>query len=136
MGRKAAWILSVLVLLNTGALGVYNGITELSQATTPLQKSVTAGVLIYGILGLAGAIAFMVRRRPAVWLSLAWTAVVTYVSSTAAFAYAGADATVGGAIAAGIGAALIGLGIVWCAVAITRPASLHERVHAEHSLTH
>jgi hypothetical protein len=136
MGRKAAWILSVLVLLNTGALGVYNGITELSQATTPLQKSVTTGVLIYGILGLAAAIAFIARRRPAVWLALAWTAVVTYVSSTAAFAYAAADATIGGAIAAGLGAAVIGLGIVWCAVVVTRPASLHDRVHADHSLTH
>ena len=130
MGRKAAWILSILLLLNTGALGVYNGTTELSQATTPLQRSVTGGVLIYGILGLAGAIALIARRRSAVWLASAWTAVVTYVASTAALAYAGADATVGGAVAGGVGAAVLGLGVVWCARAVTRPASLHDRVHA------
>lgn len=130
MGRKAAWILSILLLLNTGALGIYNGTTELSQATTPLQRSVTGGVLVYGILGLAGAIALIGRRRSAVWLALAWTAVVTYVASTAALAYAGADATVGGAVAGGVGAAVLGLGVVWCAHAVTRPASLHDRVHA------
>ena len=130
MGRKAAWILSILLLLNTGALGVYNGTTELSQATTPLQRSVTGGVLVYGILGLAGAIALIARRRAAVWLASAWTAVVTYVASTAALAYAGADATVGGAVAGGVGAAVLGLGVVWCARAVTRPASLHDRVHA------
>jgi hypothetical protein len=130
MGRKAAWILSILLLLNTGALGIYNGTTELSQATTPLQRSVTGGVLVYGILGLAGAIALIGRRRSAVWLASAWTAVVTYVASTAALAYAGADATVGGAVAAGVGAAVLGLGVVWCARAVTRPASLHDRVHA------
>ena len=130
MGRKAAWILSVLLLLNTGVIGVYNGITELSQAITPLQRSVTVGVLIYGIFGLAGAIALIARRPSAVWLASAWTAVVTYVASTAALAYAGDDATVGGSVAAGVGAALIGLGVVWCARAVTRPASLHDRVHA------
>lgn len=135
MGRKAAWILSILVLLNTGALGVYNGVTELSQPTTPLQRSVTTGVLVYGILGIAGAIALIARWRSAVWLASAWAGVVTYVASTAALAYAGSDATVGGAVAAGVGAALIGLGVVWCARTLTRPASLHDRVHADHSLS-
>ena len=74
MARKAAWIVSILLLLNTGALGLYNGLSELSDARTPLQVSVTGGVLVYGILGLAGTVAFIVRNPMAVWISAAWAA--------------------------------------------------------------
>ena len=115
MARKAAWILSILLLLNTGVLGVYNGVTELADAKTPLQRSVTGSVLLYGLLGIAAAAALIARHRSAVWLALAWTVVVTYVASTPTLAYAEADATWGGAIAGGVGAALLGLGVVWCA---------------------
>lgn len=123
MGRKAAWILSLLLLVNTGGIGLYNGVTEMAEAHTPLQRSVTLGVLLYGILGLAGAIALFVRHPAAVWLSIAWAVVVTYVASTAAHAYAGADATVGAALAGGIGAAVIGLLVVWCARIVTTTAA-------------
>lgn len=129
MARKAVWIVSILLLLNTGGLGVYNGITELHDAKTVLQRSVTVGVLIYGVLGLMGAVALVLRRPSAVWLSIVWAIVVTYVASTAALAYAGDDASTGGAIAAGLGAALIGALVVWCAWDATRPASLAERLH-------
>ena len=124
MARKVAWIVSILLLLNTGGIGLYNGITELSEANTPLQKSVTLGVLLYGILGLAAAIMLAARRPVAVWLTVGWAIVVTYVASTAALAYAGTDATVGGALAAGIGALLLGAGVVWCARVVTRPSRL------------
>ena len=115
MARKAAWIVAILLLLNTGVLGLYNGLGELSEARTPLQRSVTLGVLIYGVLGLAAALALFVRHRWSVPLSIAWGVVITYVASAAAPAYAGDDATVGGAIAGGVGAGLIGALVVWCA---------------------
>ena len=115
MARKAAWIVALLLLLNTGVLGVYDGLTELSDARTPLQRSVTGGVLIYGILGLAAAVALFVRHRWAVPLSIAWGIVITYVASAAAPAYAGDEATIGGTIAGGVGAGLIAVFVVWCA---------------------
>ena len=115
MARKAAWIVALLLLLNTGVLGVYDGLGELSDARTPLQRSVTGGVLIYGILGLAAAVALFVRHRWAVPLSIAWGIVITYVASAAAPAYAGDDATIGGTIAGGVGAGLIAVFVVWCA---------------------
>jgi hypothetical protein len=129
MGRKVAWIFAILVLLSTGAAGFFNGVNEISQAETPLQHSVTIGVFLYGIFGITGAVALIARHRSAVKLTWAWAMVVTYVASVAALAYAGDEATVGGAIAGGVGAAIIGVGIVWCARFATRPASLHERVH-------
>ena len=130
MARKAAWIVAILLLLNTGGLGIYSGVTELSDAHTPLQRSVTGGVLIYGLFGLAAAAALIVRHRWAVPLTGVWAVVVTYVASAAAPAYAPADATIGGAVAGGLGAALIGVFVVWCARTVTRPASLQERLHA------
>jgi hypothetical protein len=115
MARKAAWIVAILLLLNTGVLGVYSGLGELSEAHTALQRSVTMGVLIYGVLGLAAALALLVRHRWSIPLSIAWGVVITYVAAAAAPAYAGDDATIGGTIAGGIGAGLIAVFVVWCA---------------------
>lgn len=47
--KKAPWILSIILLLVTGLLGLYNGPNELGDWTTPLQMSVTFGVLLYGL---------------------------------------------------------------------------------------
>lgn len=135
MARKAAWIVSILLLLNTGVLGVYDGLTELADAHSALQKSVTIGVLLYGVLGLAAAATLIVRKRAAVWLAVAWSIVITYVASTAALAYSDEDASIGGAIAGGVGAALIGALVVWCGWVVTRPASLSERLQPPSSST-
>jgi hypothetical protein len=118
--RRVGLILAIATLFVSGALGLLNGVRELSQTLTPLQRSVSAGVLVYGIAGVAGGIALVVRHRSAIWLAAIWGVVVTYVSSLAAIAYAGADATLVGAIASGIGAALIAAGVVWAARLATR----------------
>jgi MYXO-CTERM domain-containing protein len=120
MGRNIAWVLSTLVLLTSGVLGIYNGATGFAGAQTPFQYSVTVGVVLYGALGLAGAVALAARRRISVWLSAAWAIVVIYVASTAALAYAGAEATLLGALAGGFGAMVIGAGVVATALAVTR----------------
>jgi len=127
MGRKAVWIVAILLLFNTGLVGFYNGVTEFAEAHTPLQKSVTAGVFVYGIFGLSAAVALLVRHRWSVPLSAVWAVVVTYVASTAALAYAGEDATIGAAISAGVGAGLIGLFVVWCAREATRRTIVQDR---------
>jgi len=127
MGRKAVWIVAILLLFNTGLVGFYNGVTEFAEAHTPLQKSVTAGVFVYGIFGLSAAVALLVRHRWSVPLSAAWAVVVTYVASTAALAYAGEDATISAAISAGVGAGLIGLFVVWCAREATRQTIVQDR---------
>ena len=123
MLRAISWLLAVVVLLVTGVMGVYNGIDEMHDAYTRLQQSVTIGVLVYGVLGLAALVALIARHRSAVWLAILWGIVVTYVASTAAIAYAGSDATVVGAVAGGLGAALIAWAVVWSVqVATTRRA--------------
>jgi hypothetical protein len=120
MRRTVGWALSALLLLGTGAVGIHNGINDLSGAATPLQYSVTVGVILYGVLGLAAGGLLVLRHRWSVWLAAAWTVVVTFVSSTAPLAYAGSSATVVGAVFGGIGAALIGGAVVWAASAAVR----------------
>jgi hypothetical protein len=122
VGRRIGWALSTLLLLATGAVGVYTGLRELDGALTALQYSVTIGVLSYGIVGLAAGAAMAVRHRWSVSLAALWGIIVTYVSATAALAYAGAGATIGGAIAGGLAAALIAAGVVWSAHASSRSA--------------
>ncbi len=122
--RRVGLILSIAMLFVSGALGLLNSVGELSQTLTPLQRSVSIGVLVYGIAGVAGGIALVARHPSAIWLAAIWGVAVTYVSSLAAIAYAGADATLVGAIASGIGAALIAAGVVWAARLATRPSPI------------
>ncbi len=113
MSRRIGSVLSLLVLLVTGALGVYHGVDDLSDVTTPFQYSVTIGVILYGLLGLAAGTLLALRHRWSVPVAVAWAVVVTFVASTAALAYAGEDATVLGAVFGGIGSALVGAAVVW-----------------------
>ena len=123
MARKIGWFLSVGVLLLTGVMGTWNAPHEWSNSATPLQKSVTAGVFLYGIFGLVAAGGMIARRRWSVPAAMAWGVSVTYVASVATIAFAGNDATVIGTIAAGVSSALIAAAVVWSARrALSAPA--------------
>jgi hypothetical protein len=122
VGRRVAWILSLAALGCTGVLGIYNGVTEWRDASTLFQQSVTAGVFIYGVLGLAAFAGLLRRERWAIRTTLAYAVVVTYVAGGAVMAYGDADASAGSVLTAAGGAALIGAGIVWTSKAATRRA--------------
>jgi FtsH-binding integral membrane protein len=123
MGRTVAWILSLALLVFTGCVGVYNGITEWGESETPLQHSVTIGVLLYGVFGLISAYGLFKRKRWSVATTIVWAVMVTYVPGTAVMAYAGQDAGPGSAIAASAASALLALGVIWTANAVTRSAA-------------
>src|SRR5688500_16682119 len=117
--RKAAWIIAIVVLLITGFLGLTNGIGELGDWTTPLQMSVTLGVLLYGVLGAVAGIGLIARRRWSATVATAWGIVVTYVATIASFAYhdptVTESGTLVGVISAFVVTALIGVGVAWAA---------------------
>ena len=120
MSQKVGWYLSIAVLLLSSGLGVWNGLSDWEINRTALQMSVTVGVLAHSIAGFAAAAA-LVRKAPAArWLTLLWTGLVAYVSTAAPLAYAGDQATVGGALAGGVASAIAGLLIHWCARIVTR----------------
>jgi hypothetical protein len=81
---------------------------------------VSIGVLVYGVLGVAGGVALAARHRSSAWFAAMWGVVITYVGAFAATAFAGADASVVGAAASGIASALIAAGVTWTARASTR----------------
>lgn len=120
MGRKIAWVLSLAVLVVTGVLGVYNGLTEWEDGRTPMQRSVTVGVLLYGILGLITALGLFRRRRWSVGTAIAWAVAVIYVPGVAVMAYGGEGAIMSSAIAASASSAVIAMGVVWTAHVLTR----------------
>jgi hypothetical protein len=118
MARSIAWILSLGLLLLTGCLGVYNGLTEWGGAITPGQESVTAGVLLYGLLGFVTAYGLFRRKRWSLVGAIAWAVVITYVAGAASLFYG--EAGIGASLAGGCATALIALGVIWTANVMSR----------------
>src|SRR5258705_12120349 len=86
---RIAWILSLILLLITGVMGIYNGITERPTGSTMLEKSVTAGVFLYGDLGLTPALGFFSLRGRCLPTTVLWAALITYVTVAAIILYNG-----------------------------------------------
>lgn len=117
--RKAARWIAIVLLGLTGVLGLMNAATEVSDATTKLQSSVTFAVALYGVFGLLGAVG-LIRRRPwSVTVAAAWTLAIMYAGSVASFAFHDPTfqqkGTLAGVLASGIFCALIGGFVIWAA---------------------
>jgi uncharacterized membrane protein (DUF485 family) len=119
MGRKIAWVVSLALLLLTGFLGIHNGVTEWDPANNPIQKSVTAGVFLYGILGFVTAYGLFLRRRWSFPTAMAWGVVVTYVPGVAVMSFSD-EGTLTSAFAASGTTALIAAGVIWTTYVMTR----------------
>jgi hypothetical protein len=124
MARKIAWVISLALLLLSGVLGIYDGITELEGDQTMLQRSVTAGVFLYGVFGLVTAFGLFRRRRWSVVTAIVWGVVVSYVPGAAVMAFGGQDAFLSSAIAASAGSAIIAFAVFWTARAATSASSV------------
>jgi len=119
MKRKLAFAISGVLLLTTAYLGIRNGVTEWSDAHTFWQRTVTGGVLLYGVLALAACVGLAARKRWSYVVTLVWGAVVTYVAATAVVAYG--DGSVGAAAAAG-GSTAVATGLIAWAVRVATRA--------------
>jgi hypothetical protein len=108
------------LLLITGGLGIREGITERSNGGTALQKSVTIGVVLYGVLALVSAYGLFRRRAWSVGTAIAWGLVITYVPAAAIIGYGGEPTPVGSVLAASGVVALLALGVIWTAHQVTR----------------
>ena len=120
MGRKIAWVLSLALLVVTGVVGVYNGLREWGDGRTPAQHSVPVGVLLYGILGLITSLGLFRGRRWSVGTAIAWGISITYVPGVAIMAFVGEDAILSSAISESAASAVIGAGVIWTAIVMTR----------------
>jgi len=131
--RKAAWVLTFVLLFGTGALGIHNGVTEVTQGTNALQRSVSIAVMLYGVFGLAAGVGLALRRPWSLIVAAAWAVATVYAASVASFAYhdptfSQSDTTTG-VVAAFGGTALIGSFVVWVARFSTRVPRPREHAH-------
>jgi hypothetical protein len=124
MGRKIAWVVSLVLLFLSGLTGIYDGITELEGDETLLQMSVTVGVFLYGVFGLVTAYGLFRRRRWSVVTAIIWGVVVAYVPGAAVMAFGGRDAFLSSAIGASAGSAILAFGVVWTARAVVNASSV------------
>lgn len=120
MGRKIAWVVSLGLLIFSGVVGTYNGLTEWGEGRNALQHSVTVSVAVYGVFGLLTAYGLVRRRRWSIRTAIVWTIGVTYAPGVAVMAYAGEDAMLASAIAASVGSLLLALGVIWTTNVMTR----------------
>jgi hypothetical protein len=131
--RKAAWILAIVLIGITGALGLYNGPRDLGDGVTPLQKSVSIAVTLYGVFGVTGAIGLARRRRWSVTVIAAWALAVMYAATIASFAFHdpafSEEGTLAGVIGASVSTAVIGALMIWAARSGTRVPPSTESGH-------
>ena len=108
--------------------GLYNFTNEFGDQTSALQASVYWGQLLYGILGLLGAVG-LARRRPwCVTVTAAWGVASAYVASVASFAFHDPafieEGTVAGVVGAGVSVLAVSALVVWAArVAVRAPSA-------------
>jgi hypothetical protein len=126
--RTANRVVVIILLLGTGAVGLYSGATEIGSVMTTLQRSVSIAVILYGVCGLAGAIALALRRPVAVPLAIGWSAGTIYAATVSSFAFSdptfSKDGTMTGVSMAALGTMAIAAWVVWATRRATRPSSL------------
>ena len=120
--RGAMWLTALLILGTTGVIGIRNAIAERTDAITIMQQSVTAGVFLYGVLGVVAAGGLAMRRHWSVRAAMAWLVPITYVPGAAAVAYG--NAGIGAALVASVSSSLVGAGVVWMTHAVTRASEV------------
>lgn len=114
MPPRFGWrIAAALFPLITGVIGSINGLNDWDQATTLGQHVAGAGVVVYGPLGVAAAVALLLGHRWGRPLLIAWSVVITIVGAVAPVAWGGAAVMIG--IISGFSTALIAAGAIWAA---------------------
>ena len=142
MTRRAIVLrgLASLLPLFTGMSGVVNGPSELSASVTALQRTVTYGVLAYGIAGLMLGMLVLVgfhqtlgpstrRRRATLAVGNAWGLALVLTGTLAPVAFGGTSWAVG--LVACLATALVVAGALWLVRAAERaPAPVVPAVDA------
>jgi hypothetical protein len=117
LGR--ALVIGVLILASL--LGVRSGFDDLAVAQTALQKAVTYGGFVHGLLGLAAAAGVVAGKRWALPISAIWGLAVVLVASGATVGYGGVDVLSVATFASLGGSALIAGLVVWGVAKSVRP---------------
>lgn len=123
--RVVGWLASA-VMLATGAIGSWNVLHEWQQIMTLPQRSVTASVGAYGVLGLVAGVGVILRRAWSYPAAIAWGLFCTYAAGVSVLVYGGPDASIGAALAAAIAGAVVVALVVWGVRVSLSPAQRQE----------
>jgi len=134
--KTARWVIAIVLLVTSAAVGTMNLFLERTDRRTPLQLTVYLGVGLYAVLGWIGAYALARRRRWAFGVALGWAVTVVYVASVASIAWMDAETPFSAKITALLGAALVTAAIAalvpWSARKDTREQNLPKAGEATH----
>src|SRR5690242_2890222 len=118
MPPRLLWRLAAALLPGGfGVLGLMNWTNDWNSAETLGQHIAGAGVIIYGPIGVAAAVALLMGRRVGRQLTLVWGVIATLVATLAPVVWGGAP--VSAAIFSCFGAAVLVAAAVWAAVQAT-----------------
>src|SRR5689334_21212515 len=116
--RLILWRLAAALLPGGfGVLALVNWTSDWDSATTLGQHLAGAGVLIYGPIGVAAAVALLLGKPVGRKLTLAWGVVATTVATLAPVVWGGAPVTA--AIFSCSGAAVLVAAALWAATQAT-----------------
>ena len=116
--RLILWRLAAAVLPGGfGVLALINWTDDWNSATTLGQHIAGAGVLIYGPIGLAAAVALLLGKPVGRTLTLVWGVIATTVATLAPVVWGGAP--VSAAIFSCFGAAVLVAAALWAATQAT-----------------
>ena len=118
--RLILWRLAAALLPGGfGVLALINGASDWNSATTFGQHLAGAGVIIYGPVGAAAAVALLLGKRVGRPLTLVWGLVATLVATLAPVVWGGAPMSA--AIFSCFGAAVLSAAALWAATQATPP---------------
>jgi hypothetical protein len=126
--RLSALIVALLVLGGTGLIGVYDAFDEWRGAHSLMQKSVTAGGGVYGVLGLIAVMGLILRRKWSARWAIAWAIVTTYVGSAAVTVYGEAQNVVSATAGAFAMCVVVTGLVVWLAAVGSRKIVSYDEV--------
>ena len=115
IGRTVALVVSVIVLLGTGYIGVHNVIFEWREVENAFQRAVSTGGGVYGVLGLVAGVGLILGRSWGFHVAIAWAVVTTAVGTSAAIAYSDNSAWIGAGVGAFAATALATALVLWLA---------------------
>lgn len=115
MTRALVWRLAAAVApAGFGVLGVINGLADWRESATLAQQLSSAGVILYGPLGLGAAALLVAGHRLARPALIAWALTVTAVAGIAPVAWGSASAMIG--VLSAFSCAMLMAAVLWAAM--------------------
>ncbi len=108
--RRIAWWLILIIVLFTGAVGLYNGLQDYFYSNRFGARLLAVAVTIYGVAGLVSFFGLIGRRSWAMLSMIIWASAISFAGTFASIYFSPPEARLFSGLGAGITCvALMGL---------------------------